>query len=627
VSPAKLQSLLQAAIGHHRAGRLAEAELLYRQARVSAPKHFDVLHLSGLVAYQQGRASEAIELLARALKQDPRHAVCEMRYALALISAKRPAEAEKHLRHAVELKPEMHEAWDNLAYCLKTQNRLPEAIVCHEKALAIAPTYAQGWYNFGLTLSLGGRVFDALACHDRALAADPNYSTAHFGRAQALQQTHRIPEAVEAYGRFLELQPKHHEARSYRLFALHYLENLSRDRLLEEHVAYGLAVGYPQAPGFQNSPDSTRRLRVAFLSPDLRSHSCAFFIEPLLEHLDRTQFEVYLYHDHFSEDAVSERLRKHAAVWRNFVGQPNPAVEQVIRADSPDIVIDLAGHTGLNRLPLLARRLAPVQITYLGYPNTTGVAAMDYRFTDIHADPSGDADVYATERLVRYAPTAWAYMPPADAPTVASTPSVKRGHVTFGCFNNLAKITDSALELWGRVLQQVPTARLQLKGRGLGDLSVRTRYEERMKRCGVPIARVDFLERTAGAAEHFALYNEVDIAFDTFPYHGTTTTCEALWMGVPVITLAGNEHRSRVGVSLLTAVQHREWIAGDPNEFVRLAVELANDPTRLAQARETLRADMASSALLDHAGQASRFGIAVRECWSAWCEHAVTVAA
>lgn len=596
--------------------------MLYRQARTAAPRHFDAIHLSGLVAYQQGRIADALDLLGRAHRLDPRHVVAEMRYALALIAARQPAEAEKHLRHAVAAKPDFHEAWDNLAFCLKTQNRLAEAIACHQKAVAIQPKYAAGWYNLGLTLSLTGRIFEALTCHERAMAADPSYTTARFGRAQALQQAHRIPEAVEEYGRFLQAEPQHHEARSYRLFALHYLDSVTPEQLRDEHRAYGRAVGRPVASTFGNIPDRHRKLRVAILSPDLRTHSCAYFIEPLVRHLDRAQFELYLYHDHFREDAVSERLKTYAAVWRNFVGQPATAVEKAIRADAPDLIVDLAGHTGLNRLPVFARGVAPVQITYLGYPNTTGVAAMDYRFTDAVTDPVGEADEWATERLVRFAPTAWSYAPPPEAPEVRPTPALARGQVTFGCFNNLAKLTDATFALWGRVLASVPGSRLTLKGKGLGDPPVRARYEERLTRAGVPLDRVNFLERTEDAAGHLALYHDIDIALDTFPYHGTTTTCEALWMGVPVLTLAGTEHRSRVGVSLLSAIDQPGWIARSEDELVRIAVEMAANPAGLDLIRRSLRGRMQASPLLDHAGQAARFGAALRECWSTWCDRA-----
>jgi predicted O-linked N-acetylglucosamine transferase (SPINDLY family) len=244
---------------------------------------------------------------------------------------------------------------------------------------------------------------------------------------------------------------------------------------------------------------------------------------------------------------------------------------------------------------------------------------MDYRFTDNVVDPEGDADRFATEKLVRFAPTAWSYAPPADAPEPIAAPCAARGYVTFGCFNNPAKITDGMLAAWGRILQAIPTARLRLKGQGFGDPAMRARYAERFARWGVPGGRVDLLDRTADTKSHLALYHDVDIALDTFPYHGTTTTCEALWMGVPVLTLAGDRHMSRVGASLLAAIGHPEWIAADADAYVRLAVELAAKPEALAAVRARLRDDLRASALLDHAAQSVRFGAALRQCWTEWC--------
>ena len=620
MTPAQIQSLLQQAVAHHRANRLEAAAVLYRRVRAVAPKNFDVLHLSGLVALQQGRVPEAIDLLGRAHRASPRDHVCEMRLALALLAARRTAEAETHFRHAVKLRPDFAEGWENLASCLKTQDRLDEAIACHEKVAALQPGYASGWYSYGLTLSFVGRYADALACHEKALAADPRYALARFGRAQALHQAHRMVEAVAEYEEFLALEPQHHEARSYRLFALHSIEGVSREQLFSDHVAYGRAVGSPPAPVPANTPEPGRRLRVGFLSPDLRTHSVAFFLEPLLTRLDRAGFELCLYHDHFREDDVSARLRQLAAVWRNFVGQPHSAVEAAIRADAPDILVDLAGHTGMtNRLPLFARRLAPVQVTYLGYPNTTGLPAMDCRFTDAIADPPGDAERFATERLVRFAPTAWAYAPLADAPEPGPPPCLARGRVTFGCFNTPAKITDSMLALWAKILAAVPDSRLCLKGAGLDNPVLRARYAAHFTRAGVAPERVGFLARTAGTKEHLACYQGVDIALDTAPYNGTTTTCESLWMGVPVVTLTGDRHMARVGASLLAAVGHPEWSAATAQDYLNCAVELAQNPARLAAIRAGLRADLQRSPLLDHAGQAERFGAALRGCWQNWC--------
>jgi predicted O-linked N-acetylglucosamine transferase (SPINDLY family) len=620
MSPAQLPQLLQDALKHHRAGRLKEAARLYERARRIAPRHFDVVHLSGLLAYQEGRIGEAVEQLSRACTINPKSAVCAMRLGLALIAAGRKAEAEAHFRSAVRLDPGFVEGWDNLAYWFKTQDRLTEAVECHERAVALKPGHAPGWYNYGLTLSLMGRVADALQCHERALAADPEYATAHYGRAQALQQGHRIPEAIEAYGRYLAREPGSHEARSYRLFALNNLDTLTREQLFAEHVAFGRAVGMSPVPAQPHRPDPHRRLRVAVLSPDLRAHSCAYFVEPLLRHLDPGECELYLYHDHFREDEVSARLKGLAAVWRNFCGRSATAVEQAIRADQPDILIDLAGHTGMtNRLPLFARHLAPVQVNYLGYPNTTGLPAMGWRLTDAVADPAGEADAFATEKLVRFAPTAWAYEPVAGAPEPNRPPAAAGGPVTFGCFNNLTKVTDSTLAMWARLLEAVPDSQLMLKGRGLGDDDVRERYFARFAACGLPSGRVVLLERTAGTEEHIAQYHQVDIALDTFPYHGTTTTCEALWMGVPVVTLLGDRHVARVSASLLTAVGHPEWIASTPDDYVRIAAGLAADIGALAGIRAGLRDDMRRSPLLDHAGQSARFAAALRGCWREWC--------
>jgi protein O-GlcNAc transferase len=613
--------MLQDGVVHHRAGRLDQAEALYRRVRAALPNHFDAVHLSGIVALQQGRAAEAVDLLTRAHRLSPRNAPCAVRLGLALTNLGRAAEAEVPLRAAIAVDGKSAEAWDALAHSLKVQDRLTAALECHQRALALQPAFAKGLFNCGLTLSLLGRHREALDCHDRALAADPAYAKGHYGRAQVLHQTHRIPEAIAAYERFLELEPANHEARGYRLFALNHLDGINRDRLFAEHVAYGRAVGARPVPAFPNPPAPDRRLRLAILSPDLRSHSCAWFLEPLLRHLDPAQFELYLYHDHFREDAVSARFKSLAAVWRNFVGQSPGDVERAIRADAPDILVDLAGHTGMtSRLPLFARHLAPVQVNYLGYPNTTGLTAIHYRLTDAIADPAGAADGLATEKLVRFAPTAWAYQPPPVTPEVGPAPVTVNGHITFGCFNNVAKISDTTLALWARVLAAVPTAKLLLKGRGFAEEDVRRKYYARFAAAGLPSDRVEFMERTDKTDDHLALYGRVDISLDTFPYHGTTTTCEALWMGVPVVTLMGDRHIARVSGSLLTAIGRSEWVADTADDYVRIAGELASDPTRLAEIRNGLRAQVRNSPLGDHAGQSACFARALRECWSAWCQ-------
>lgn len=620
MSPARLQKALGEAVAHQRAGRFAQAEELYMRLRAAAPRSFYVLYLSGLVAFQQERAADALEHLRGALQIDPRSCACKAALGLVCLSMGHAQKAEEWLRSALEGDPSLADGWEWLALCLKLQDRLDEAVACHGRVVALRPKDAMSWFNYGLTLRFQGLLTEALACHEKALAADPGCVPARLGRAQALQQLSFPNEAVAEYDNVIAAAPKNLDALSYRLLALHYIEGVSRERLFAEHVAYGRALGAVKARSFANDADPARRLRVAILSQDLRSHSCSFFIEPIIRGLDRSQFELVLYLDHFREDAVSRRLRSHSTLWRNFVGISNAEVERAILADAPDILIDLSGHTSMtSRLPLFARRLAPVQINYLGYPDTTGVPAMDFRFTDAVADPLPEADLFATERLVRFAPTAWAYQPPADSPRPRPEPLGVDAPITFGCFNYLGKITDSTLGLWGRLLAAVPNSRLMLKGSGFGDAPIRNRYLERIKRLNIDPARVALIERTMSIGEHLSLYAEMDVALDTFPYHGTTTTCEALWMGVPVVSMAGDRHASRVGTSLLRAAGHPEWVARDPDEYIRIAMNLAMDPMRLNEAKRGLRGDLSQSALMDHAGQARRFGNALRACWENYC--------
>ncbi len=611
--------LLQTALAHHRTGRLAEAATLYARLRRTTPGHFDACHLGGTVALQQGKPLEAIPLLRQALRTDPRSAVCGMRLGLALLAAGQIPEAERQMRRITAEHPQFHEAWDNLGMVLKSAGRIEEAFSAHQRSVEINPRYAAGWYNLGMTHSLMGHSSAALACHERVLTIDPAHPQAHFGRGQSLQQLHRIEDAISAYDVQLSRNPDHHEARSSRLLALNYRDRHPRETVYAEHAEYGDRVeaeARRQASCQASSPPidahrDRRRLRVAFISPDLRTHSVACFLEPILAHLDRTQFEVLLYHNHYVIDAVSDRLRSHAAKWRHIVGVPDEAVAGQIREDAPDIAVDLAGHTGLNRLPLFARRLAPVQITYLGYPNTTGLSSIDYKLTDAWADPDACADAFHTERLRRFAGCAWAYQPPVGAPDPEPLACLTTPGIAFGSFNNFSKISDPTLTLWARVLAAVPDARLVLKSHTTTD----PQFLSRLKECGLDPARVDLLAPARSVCGHLAMYARIDIALDTFPYHGTTTTCEALWMQRPVITLAGNRHASRVGVSLLNAIGHREWIARDADDYVRIAAALALDRTATAQISHGLRDALRASPLLDHQGQAERFGEALRSCW------------
>lgn len=615
VSP--LASELATAVKLHQAGRLDQAGKLYAAIRARDPRQFDAWHLGGMVALQLGRPVEAVTLLGQAHQLNPRDVVCLMRLGLAEMQMGQPSVAVARLEKVVGMKPDFVEAWDNLGMARKVAGDLAGGIAAHERAVALKPGHAPAWYNLGQARTMAGDATGALAAHERALQADAQHPKAHYGRAVALQALHRIPEAVAAYDAQLQRNPQHLEARSARLMALHYLDGWTPEALAEEHRTFGrLAAAAAGAGAVSSAPTGSggvERMRIGFLSPDLREHAVASFFEPLLRHLDREQCEVVLYHDHFVVDAVSERLRAQATAWRHIVAQPPAAVEKLIRGDRLDVLVDLTGHTGLNRLALFARRLAPLQVTYLGYPDTTGLAQMDLRLTDALADPAGVTDGWHTERLVRFARCAWTWQPPADAPAVPPPPSLKRGYVTFGSCNNAAKLSDSTLRRWAAVLAAVPGSRLLLKARGLELPAIAEPLRRRCAAAGLPLERLEFRGQVPTVSGHLAAYGDIDVALDPSPYHGTTTTCEALWMGRPVVTLAGDRHAARVGVSLLHAVGHPEWIAADDAAYVARAAELAGDPARRTEIGAGLRERIVQGPLGDHRGAAQAFLAALRE--------------
>ena len=399
-----------------------------------------------------------------------------------------------------------------------------------------------------------------------------------------------------------------------------YLPEQNPDEILAEHRRW--AQVHANVPGgvprYANSRDPARRLRVGYVSADFRSHAVGFFFEPLLANHDRNVVEAVCYSGVARPDATTERLRSMASQWRDIGGLSTEQVASMIRADGIDILVDLAGHTSGTRLKVFAHKPAPVQVTYLGYPTTTGLPVMDYRFTDELADPEGE-DVYYTEKLLRLPGAFLCYRPLDNCPPVSPLPAMEKGYVTFGSFNNLSKISPSVISLWVKLLQEVPGSRLFVKNPSLTDTATRERYYGLLEKQGATRDRVELQGRTATQAEHLALYSRLDIALDTFPYNGTTTTCEAIWMGVPVITLAGQRHAGRVGVSILSNAGFGEWIARTPEQYITLAAGLAADVKKLAALRANLRQRMSDSPLCDGQVFARKVETAYREIWRAWC--------
>jgi predicted O-linked N-acetylglucosamine transferase (SPINDLY family) len=397
-----------------------------------------------------------------------------------------------------------------------------------------------------------------------------------------------------------------------------YSEHWAPREVYEAHLQWGKR--FPAVPPAAAGPvhhEPGRRIRVGYLSPDYWRHPVAHFMEPVLRYHDRARFEIFCYHTGVREDEVTARLKTLPEHWRALPGIADDELEARLRGDKIEILVELSGHTDGTRLPVLARRIAPVQVSYLGYPNTTGLAAMDYRITDACADPAGESDQLHTEKLIRLPGTFLCYAPPIVEASNRIPPSRRKRYVTFGSFNNFAKISPTSIRLWASILASVPGSKLFIKTHGLQDPGLRALLQERLQGAGVPADRLLLAPPTTDHRRHLETYDEVDVALDTFPYHGTTTTLDALWMGVPVVTLIGDRHASRVGLSILSGLGLNELIAHTHDEYVACAVRLAFQPEQLEEYAHDLRARLAGSALTDGKRFTAHLEEAFLQLWQA----------
>jgi len=567
-----------------RRGFFEEADAELDRALELRPQYPEATLERADLHYRTGRHPEAIARLQALIAREPTLAAARIALANSLLPAGRNADAEAQYRRAIEIEPRQPLAHILLSSLLYSAMRFTDAEVEARATIDCAPDYAGGWINL----------------------------------AMALQHQGRMDESAHANRRALELAPDDALARSNLLLTLNYLPEVSTQALLAEHRAFGARFDPDPAavPRFaDHDRRSDRKLRVGYISPDFRTHVVAFFFEPVLAHHDRKSIETVCYYNHTIVDEVTQRLRDRADLWRDVAAMSDTDLVRLMREDRLDIIVDLAGHTARSRLTALAQRVAPVQITWLGYPNTTGLAQMDWRITDARADPPG-YEAHHTERLLRLPEVFLCYEPPPEAPEITEPPSLAGAPVRFGVFNNFPKITDAMLTVWARILARVPDSRLLVKTASLRDEGVLRLARERMQRAGLDLDRVELAGFTPGRREHLAALANVDIALDTFPYHGTTTTCESLWMGVPVVTLAGDRHAARVGVSLLQHLGLDDLVASSTDQYVDIASSLAFDAARRHALRRSLRATMRNTALTQVAGFVRQLESAYRAAWN-----------
>ena len=609
-------------------GRPEAAVTAYRMALEIYPSDADVINCLGAALKKQGRLEEALIAFRRALEIRP-DAIVHNNMGAALRSLGRLDEAAESYRQALKIRPDFVEAHHNLGNVLAALSRNDEALASYHRALEIDPDFAETLCCMGVLLLDIGQFHEAMDSYQRALALKPDYAYAHNNLGNVLQFFGQFERALKSTRRALEISPDFIDAHDSLLFMYNYLGEQPASVMLDAARRYGEVVArqvFPNVdggvfPGLNSGPDPDpeRVLRVGLVSGDLCYHPVGFFAEGVVSALASStdRLELFAYPTCIRTDEISERIKASCRGWYPVAGLSDEFMAKRIRADGIDILIDLSGHTAYNRLPVFAWKPAPVQVSWLGYFATTGVAAIDYFVADPWTLPVSE-EINFTEKIWRLPETRFCFTPPDAAVTVSPLPALINGYVTFGCFNNLSKMNDKVVALWARVMKAVPASRLFLKARQLTEASVRKSIAERFAVHGIDEGRL-ILEDYVPRENYLAAYQRVDLALDPFPYTGGTTTAEALWMAVPVLTLAGERFISRQGVGLLMNAGLSDWIASDPDDYVARALAHASDLPRLSALRGNLRAQVLASPVYDAARFAKHFETALRGMWQQWC--------
>jgi len=608
---------LQTAIQHHQNGRLPQAQALYQHILQADPSHPDALHLLGLIEHQQGDSATAIALIQKAIKARPADPAFHFNLGVLYLDLVQPERAIACFRQTLLRQPDSVDALFALGNALKGQRHFGEAVEIYRRGLVHQPNNARAHSNLGFSLHSLNKPDEAIASYRQALLLDPAIAGLNTLLGDLLLGQGHLDEAVASYRQALELEPDNANARSALLFAMQSLSTCPPAELFGEHQRYAARFEAPLKPFWQpqpNSRDPERRLKVAYVSGDFCNSSVAYFLEPILTCHDKSRFEIYGYHNFTVHDSGTDRI---AAKVDHFVVCTDLSDEQLaqrIRADGIDILVDLSGHTARNRLPVFARKPAPVQATYIGYPGSTGLTCIDYRISDPWQDPVGLTERYHSETLVRIA-GGMAFAPDSNAPAVNALPALSSGELVLACLNNLSKVNPAVINLWARILQALPQARLMLGN--VMNKGIRQRLLDLFSQAGIGPERL-LLQPRVGMDEYLALHHQIDIALDPFPYNGGTTTMHSLWMGVPVIALAGEQPVARLCAAHLSRVGLTEFVCQSEDEYLQCAVKFANDLPALDAVRQSLRARMTAPEC-QSATITRQLEAAYRSMWRTWC--------
>ncbi|MDA0215436.1 MAG: tetratricopeptide repeat protein [Planctomycetota bacterium] len=563
----------------------------------------------------EGRLDAALVSVRLLVKRKPHDLDAVQIYGMLLMKAGEMAQAIYHLERAVTVAPNVTAYRNNYANALMNSGRSEEAVAQLRKAIEIDPNYSRGYLNMILACAAIGDSLGGIEAGRRGLALRPDWPELSGNLAGVLKDAGRVEEAIAEYQRAVATAPTNAGLRSGSLFSMNY-PDFPVEFVAQAHRDYAKCVRTCSSPA-RTDPSPDRPLRLGILSGDMRTHSVAYFAEPFMRHRPQgCTLTIFATDVARVGDEMRDGIRSISDKWVEAFAMGDEALDHAIRKNQIDVLVELGGHTSGGQLTALDSSPAPVIVSAIGYPNTTGHPAVGWRIVDSFTD-GPESDALCTERLLRIDPCFLCYSPPKNAPEPAM-PAVD-SPIIFGSFNLAAKITPRSVALWAGVLNSVPNSRLLLKCKAIADPGSREFFLERLAASGIPPERVDIVAYTSNLHDHWNLYSRVHVALDTTPYNGTTTTCEALWMGVPLVTIAGDRHSARVSTSILHAAGHKEWVANSPTEFASIAANLATDRAKLTELRDGLRGQVKASVLCDQVAYAERFHNALRKAWRSWC--------
>jgi predicted O-linked N-acetylglucosamine transferase (SPINDLY family) len=606
-----------------KADELDEASAVLQRALALNAGLINAHNTLGLICHRQEQYEHALTWYRQGLALDPSATLLHANCGYTLHALQRIDEAIVAYRAALALDQEVTDTWLNLGNAWQQQNQAAQAADCYRRALIVDPRHAQGWNNLGNILSESGAIDTPIACYQRAMTVDPGFADAWSNLGNMQMANGWFTQAVESFRTALQHDPDNIAACSNLLFTYNFLREVTPQKMLEQARIFGAMAQRRAKPytTWANTPDKERVLRIGIVSGDLYNKAVGYFAEGVLCKLaaqSAGRLQLIAYHNHRMHDDLSERIKPSFTRWRVTVGLSDAQLAQQIRDDGIDILIDLSGHTVNNRLTMFAWKPAPVQISWLGYFATTGVAEIDYLVADEWTLPAS-LESHFSETIWRVPHTRLCFTEPVSDVVVSPLPALVNGTITFGCFNSLAKMTDEVVALWARVLNAVPNSRLFLKAAQLLTAGMQQQTLQRFSARGIAAERL-VLEGPSPRAQYLAAYHRIDMALDPFPYTGGTTSAESLWMGVPVLTLSGDRFLSKQGIGLLMNAGLPEWIAEDEDDYIARAVAFSANPQALSTLRSNLRQRVTASPIFDAAAFAHSFEEALRAMWLKWCE-------